>query len=42
MLSNDDASFTMDGVVPMDVVVDTSAKKVMIGAETAQLLGFDG
>ena len=33
-LPNDDASFTMDGVIPMDVVVDTEAKRV-----TSQTLG---
>ena len=39
-LPNDDASFTMDGVIPMDAVVDTGAKRVMIGAEIAELMGI--
>ena len=39
-LPNDDASVTVDGVIPMDVVVDTGAKRVMIGAEIAELMGI--
>ena len=39
-LPNDDWCFTMDGIIPMDVVVDTGAKKVMIGKEVADMMGL--
>ena len=39
-LPSDDSSFTMDGVIPIDAVVDTRAKRVMIGAEIAELMGI--
>ena len=39
-LPNDDGCFAMDGILPMDVVVDTGAKKVMIGKEVADMIGL--
>ena len=39
-LPNDDGCFTMDGIIPIDAVVDTGAKKVMIGKEVADMMGL--
>ena len=39
-LPNDDGCFTMDGIIPMDAIVDTVAKKVMIGREVAKMMGL--
>ena len=39
-LPNDDASFTMDGVIPIDAVVDMGARRVMISANIADLIGL--
>ena len=39
-LPNDDGCFTMDGIIPMDAIVDTGAKKVMIGREVVEMMGL--
>ena len=39
-LPNDDANFTMDGVILLDAVVDTGARRVMIGVEIVVLMGL--
>ena len=39
-LPNDDGCFTMNGVIPMDAIVDTGTKKVMIGREVAEMMGI--